>query len=109
MSTTLPESARALSEDEVELVDLARRTIDATTDAGPDHDGVHTMGAAVRAGDGRMFAERCGHRAADTKTALNPVVHRVLSIFLKIFGALSHPVEHVDPCHGHLEGAEALT
>ncbi len=56
MSTTLPESARELTEDEVELVDLARRTIDATTDAGPDEDGVHTMGAAVRAGDGRMFA-----------------------------------------------------
>ena len=56
MSTTLPESARELTEDEVELVDLARRTIDATTDAGPDEDGVHTMGAAVRAGDGRVFA-----------------------------------------------------
>lgn len=48
-------SARALDEGEVELVDLARRTIDATTDAGPDEDGVHTMGAAVRAGDGATF------------------------------------------------------
>ncbi len=36
--------------------ELARSTIDANTDAGPDEDGVHTMGAAVRASDGRMFA-----------------------------------------------------
>lgn len=41
---------------DVELIDLARATIDANTDAGPDEDGVYTMGAAVRAGDGRMFA-----------------------------------------------------
>ena len=46
---------RDLTADEQELVDLARATIDATTDAGPDEDGVHTMGAAVRAGDGRAF------------------------------------------------------
>lgn len=52
----LPESARELTEAERELVELARTTIDATTDAGPDEDGVHTMGAAVRAGDGRAFA-----------------------------------------------------
>ncbi|MFJ7751143.1 cytidine deaminase family protein [Arthrobacter sp. NPDC097144] len=38
------------------LIDLARTTIDATTDAAPDEDGIHTMGAAVRSADGRMFA-----------------------------------------------------
>ncbi len=52
----LPASARELTDDELELVELARSTIDANTDAGPDEDGVHTMGAAVRASDGRMFA-----------------------------------------------------
>ncbi|PFG39756.1 hypothetical protein ATJ97_2269 [Georgenia soli] len=52
---TLPASARELTADEWELVELARATIDATTDAGPDEDGVHTMGAAVRAADGRTF------------------------------------------------------
>ncbi|GAA1526584.1 cytidine deaminase [Kribbella lupini] len=36
-----------------ELIELARRTVDANTD-GPD--GIYTMGAAVRAVDGRMFA-----------------------------------------------------
>jgi hypothetical protein len=36
-------------------LELARRCIDANTDAGPDKDGVHTMGAAVRAEDGRTF------------------------------------------------------
>ena len=56
MTTALPTSVRELTPDETELVELARRTIDATTDAGPDEDGVHTMGAAVRAADGRMFA-----------------------------------------------------
>jgi cytidine deaminase len=45
-----------LTDDESELVDLARSTIDAKTDAGPNEDGVHTMGAAVRASDGRSFA-----------------------------------------------------
>jgi cytidine deaminase len=39
----------------MELVEHARQTIDANTDAGPDEDGVHTMGAAVRAADGRIF------------------------------------------------------
>ncbi|MDQ3156241.1 MAG: cytidine deaminase [Actinomycetota bacterium] len=52
---TLPESALEPTADEWELVDLARATIDTTTDAGPDQDGVHTMGAAVRATDGRTF------------------------------------------------------
>ena len=46
----------SLSAIEQELIDLARETIDAATDAGPDEDGVHTMGAAVRCADGRMFA-----------------------------------------------------
>ncbi|MEU8773536.1 ASCH domain-containing protein [Streptomyces sp. NPDC048606] len=36
-------------------MELARRTIDAHTDAGPDEDGIHTMGAAVMAADYRMF------------------------------------------------------
>jgi cytidine deaminase len=52
----LPASARNLTDDELELVELARSTIDGNTDAGPNEDGVHTMGAAVRASDGRMFA-----------------------------------------------------
>lgn len=49
-------SARPIDNVEQALVALARKTIDETTDAGPDEDGVHTMGAAVRSGDGRMFA-----------------------------------------------------
>nr|WP_202894493.1 cytidine deaminase [Kribbella italica] len=36
-----------------ELIELARRTVDANTD-GPD--GIYTMGAAVRGVDGRMYA-----------------------------------------------------
>lgn len=48
-------SARALDDVELELVEVARRTIDAATDAGPGEDGVHTMGAAVRSSDGRTF------------------------------------------------------
>lgn len=48
-------SARPVDEIERELIDVARRTIDATTDAGPDEDGLHTMGAAVRSRDGRAF------------------------------------------------------
>lgn len=51
----LPPSARELDAAERELVDLARACIDADTDAGPAEDGVHTMGAAVRAVDGRCF------------------------------------------------------
>ncbi len=38
-----------------ELIELARAAIDANTDAGPDADGAHTMGAAVRDADGRAF------------------------------------------------------
>ncbi|MER5807272.1 ASCH domain-containing protein [Streptomyces sp. NPDC002033] len=51
----VPSSARALDDDERELVELARRTVDAHSDAGPDEDGIHTMGAAVMAADHRMF------------------------------------------------------
>jgi len=53
---TLPASSRELTDDDWQLVELARSTIDANTDADPDQDGVHTMGAAVRAADGRMFS-----------------------------------------------------
>lgn len=53
---TLP-SARSLTEQELALVDLATRTIDAATDAAPgSSEGVHTVGAAVLTGDGQMFA-----------------------------------------------------
>jgi hypothetical protein len=52
----LPGSARNLTEDELELVELARSTVDANSDAGPDEDGAHTMAAAIRASDGQMFA-----------------------------------------------------
>ncbi|MBR7742924.1 cytidine deaminase [Phycicoccus sp. BSK3Z-2] len=52
--SALPPSARELTADEVDLVEAARRTIDAATDAGPDEDGVHTMGCAVRTDDGRV-------------------------------------------------------
>lgn len=51
----LPASAREPTADELELIELARSAIDANTDAGPGEDGVHTMGAAVRASDGRIF------------------------------------------------------
>ncbi|HEU4947041.1 MAG TPA: cytidine deaminase [Kribbella sp.] len=54
MTSVVP--SRELTDDEWELVELARSVIDANTDAGPGEDGVHTMGAAVRAADGRMFA-----------------------------------------------------
>lgn len=55
MNASLPPSARELDDAELALVEAARETIDATTDAGPDEDGIHTMGAAVRADDGRVF------------------------------------------------------
>lgn len=51
----MPTSAHQLTSEELQLVELARSTIDTNTDAGPDEDGVHTMGAAVRAADGHMF------------------------------------------------------
>jgi cytidine deaminase len=50
------ESARELTEEDQQLIALARQTIDDNTDAGPDGPGVHTMGAAVRAADGRLFS-----------------------------------------------------
>lgn len=50
------EMIRELSEVELKLVDLARDTIDAITDAGPDADGIHTMGAAVLDDRGLMYA-----------------------------------------------------
>ncbi|MCQ1956596.1 cytidine deaminase [Arthrobacter sp. zg-Y826] len=56
MPTSLPPSALALTPADSALVDLARRTIDAATDAGPGEDGIHTMGAAVRTADGGMHA-----------------------------------------------------
>jgi cytidine deaminase len=55
MTISLPPSAAALTDEDRALVEAARSTIDAVTDAGPDEDGVHTMGAAVRAADGRVF------------------------------------------------------
>ena len=42
--------------EDIELMELARQVINANTDARPDEDGAHTMGAAVRDADGRMFA-----------------------------------------------------
>lgn len=56
MSHLSAPSSIPLTDVEKALVDLARKTIDAVTDAGPNEDGIHTMGAAVRAADGRMFA-----------------------------------------------------
>lgn len=52
---TLPTSARELTAEDWELVGLARSTIDTNTDARPDQDGVHTVGAAVRGADGGVF------------------------------------------------------
>ncbi|WP_350278284.1 cytidine deaminase [Kribbella sp. HUAS MG21] len=46
-------SLQPLTDDDRELIELARTTVDANTD-GPD--GVYTMGAAVRGVDGRMYA-----------------------------------------------------
>ena len=55
MPAPLPPSVRTLSTVELSLIESARATINATTDAGPGEDGVHTMGAAVRSADGRTF------------------------------------------------------
>lgn len=53
----LPPSARELTESERELVEEARHAIDDNTDtSGGDADGVHTVGAAVMAEDGRAYA-----------------------------------------------------
>ncbi|MFI8567557.1 hypothetical protein ACIGGF_13460 [Rhodococcus sp. NPDC078407] len=48
-------SALTVTDEDRSLVELARHTIDSTTDAAPGEDGVHTMGAAVRVSDGRTF------------------------------------------------------
>lgn len=49
-------SARELDEADLELVALATRTIDANTDAASaGDDAIHTVGAAVRGSDERMF------------------------------------------------------
>jgi cytidine deaminase len=45
-------SMRDLNDDDHELIEHARQIVDANTDG---VDGVHTMGAAVRAADGRIF------------------------------------------------------
>ena len=55
MTHLLPPSALPLSKVEQALVDLARETIDATTDAERGEEGIHTMGAAVRCADGQMY------------------------------------------------------
>jgi len=41
-----------LTPDDLELIEFARKIIDAHTDG---EDGIHTMGAAVRGVDGRMY------------------------------------------------------
>lgn len=51
-----PLDLEPLTEQDRALIELARSVIDANTDAGPGADGAHTMGAAVRAADGRLFA-----------------------------------------------------
>ena len=55
MSAEPPQSLRPLDPTDLELVEAARQVIDAATDAGPGEDGIHTMGAAVLADDGRVF------------------------------------------------------
>ena len=44
--------SQALTPDDMELIDFARQIVDANTDG---EDGVHTMGAAVRSADGKMY------------------------------------------------------
>ena len=44
--------SRELTPDDRELIEHARQIVDANTDG---EDGVHTMGAAVRAADGQMY------------------------------------------------------
>ena len=43
---------RELTADDLELIELARQIVDANTDG---EFGIHTMGAAVRAADGKMY------------------------------------------------------
>ncbi len=49
-----PHALNELNDAEQELVELARRTIDASTDAVPGGDGLHTMGSAVLDATGSM-------------------------------------------------------
>ncbi|MFC7304304.1 cytidine deaminase family protein [Streptomyces monticola] len=44
--------SRELTSEDLELIDFAKRLVDANTDG---EDGAHTMGAAVRAADGRIY------------------------------------------------------
>lgn len=44
--------SRELSSEDLELIEFARQVVDANTDGA---DGIHTMGAAVRAADGTMY------------------------------------------------------
>jgi hypothetical protein len=44
--------SRELTPEDIELIEFARETVDANTDG---EDGIHTMGAAVRSADGRMY------------------------------------------------------
>ncbi|MGO2031466.1 hypothetical protein [Glutamicibacter sp. BW77] len=53
---SIPASALPLTVSDLELINFARVTIDSTTNAGVGQDGIHTLGAAVRAADGRVFA-----------------------------------------------------
>ena len=48
----MPVPSRELTPDDRELIDFARRVVDAHTDG---DGGVHTMGAAVRGADGEMY------------------------------------------------------
>jgi cytidine deaminase len=44
--------SRELTPEDIELIEFARETVDANTDG---EAGIHTMGAAVRSADGRMY------------------------------------------------------
>ena len=44
--------SRELTPEDIELIEFARETVDANTDG---EDGIHTMGAAVRSADGRLY------------------------------------------------------
>ncbi|MEU6202533.1 cytidine deaminase [Micromonospora musae] len=48
----MQKSMRVLTDDDRELIEYARQIVDANTDG---VDGVHTVGAAVRGVDGRMY------------------------------------------------------
>jgi len=48
----MPTPTRELTDDDRELIAFAKQIVDDNTDG---EDGIHTMGAAVRAADGRIF------------------------------------------------------